>query len=51
MEEGVAWHRFDRIRGAAMLAGAASGFQAGEVFVSARPLGSTDLVKTALPLR
>ncbi|MBI2479048.1 MAG: PIG-L family deacetylase, partial [Planctomycetia bacterium] len=30
---------FDRIRGAAMLAGAASGFQAGEVFVSARPIG------------
>lgn len=42
---------FDRIRGAAMLAGAACGFQAGEVFVSARPLGTTDLIKTALPLR
>ncbi|MEX0818345.1 MAG: PIG-L family deacetylase [Pirellulaceae bacterium] len=42
---------FDRIRGAAMLAGAASGFQAGEVFVSARPLGTTDLMKMALPLR
>lgn len=42
---------FDRIRGAAMLAGAASGFQAGEVFVSARPIGTTDLMKTALPLR
>lgn len=42
---------FDRIRGAAMLAGAASGFAAGEVFVSARPLGTTDLMKTALPLR
>jgi len=41
---------FDRIRGAAMLAGAASGFQAGEVFVSARPLGTRDLVKTALPI-
>ena len=41
---------FDRIRGAAMLAGAASGFQSGEVFVSARPLGTTDLMKTALPL-
>lgn len=40
---------FDRIRGAALLAGAASGFQAGEVFVSARPLGTTDLVKTVLP--
>lgn len=42
---------FDRVRGAAMLAGAASGFQAGEVFVSARPLGSTDLMKTVLPFR
>ncbi|MEO8496687.1 MAG: PIG-L family deacetylase [Planctomycetota bacterium] len=42
---------FDRIRGAAMLAGAASGFAAGEVFVSARPLGTTDLMKTALPFR
>ena len=41
---------FDRIRGAAMLAGSASGFQAGEVFVSARPIGTTDLMKTALPL-
>ena len=40
---------YDRIRGAAMLAGAASGFQAGEIFVSARPLGTTDLVKAALP--
>lgn len=42
---------FDRIRGAAMLAGAASGFQAGEVFVSARPIGTTDLMKTVLPFR
>ncbi|MBC8352410.1 MAG: PIG-L family deacetylase [Planctomycetes bacterium] len=42
---------FERVRGAAMLAGAASGFQAGEVFISARPLGTTDLMKTALPLR
>ncbi|MDA1055702.1 MAG: PIG-L family deacetylase [Planctomycetota bacterium] len=42
---------FDRIRGAAMLAGTACGFQAGEVFVSARPLGTRDLMKTALPLR
>lgn len=43
-------HVFDRIRGAALLAGAASGFHAGEVFVSARPLGTTDLVKTVLPV-
>lgn len=43
-------HIFDRVRGAALLAGAASGFHAGETFVSVRPLGSTDLVKTVLPL-
>src|SRR5947208_12198374 len=42
-------HVFDRIRGAAMLAGAAANFAAGETFVSTRPLGSLDLVKTALP--
>lgn len=41
-------HVFDRIRGAALIAGAASGFHAGETFVSARPLGASDLVKTAL---
>lgn len=39
---------FDRIRGAALLAGAASGFQAGEIFVSARPLGTSDLMRTVL---
>ncbi|MDP7018267.1 MAG: PIG-L family deacetylase [Pirellulaceae bacterium] len=39
---------FDRIRGAAMLAGAAAGFAAGEVFVSTRPLGVKDLVQTVL---
>lgn len=42
-------HVFDRIRGAALLAGAAAGFAAGETFVSTRPLGTLDLVKTALP--
>lgn len=42
-------HVFDRVRGAAMIAGAAANFAAGEVFVSTRPLGSLDLVKTALP--
>jgi len=41
-------HVFDRIRGAALLAGAASGFPAGEVFVSAKLLGARDLVKTVL---
>jgi LmbE family N-acetylglucosaminyl deacetylase len=42
-------HVFDRIRGAAMLAGAAANFAAGETFVSTRPLGTLDLVKTVLP--
>src|SRR5687768_13003151 len=42
-------HVFDRIRGAAMIAGAACGFAAGETFVSTRMLGSLDLVKTVLP--
>lgn len=37
---------FDRIRGAALHSGAAAGFTAGEVFVSTRPLGTFDLVKT-----
>lgn len=41
-------HVFDRVKGAALLAGSAAGFQAGEPFVSVRPLGSVDLVKTAL---
>lgn len=39
---------FDRIRGAAMVAGGSAGFQAGEVFVAARSLGAQDLVKTVL---
>jgi LmbE family N-acetylglucosaminyl deacetylase len=42
-------HVFDRIRGAALLAGAAASFAAGEVFISTRPLGTLDLVKTVLP--
>ena len=42
-------HVFDRVRGAAMICGAACGFAAGETFVNTRPLGSLDLVKTALP--
>ena len=42
-------HVFERIRGAALLAGAGANFAAGEVFISTRPLGSLDLVKTALP--
>lgn len=39
---------FDRIRGAALHSGAAAGFTAGEVFVSTRPLGTFDLVKTVM---
>jgi N-acetylglucosamine malate deacetylase 1 len=42
-------HVFDRIRGAAMISGAACGFAAGEAFVSTRPIGTLDLVKTVLP--
>jgi bacillithiol biosynthesis deacetylase BshB1 len=42
-------HVFDRVRGAAMIAGAACGFAAGETFVSTRMLGALDLVKTVLP--
>ncbi|WP_254513466.1 PIG-L family deacetylase [Anatilimnocola floriformis] len=41
-------HVYDRVKGAALIAGAASGFRAGEAFVSVRPLGAIDLVKTAL---
>ncbi len=33
---------FDRVRGAAIHSGAAAGFHAGEVFVSTRPLGTTE---------
>lgn len=40
---------FDRVRAAAVVAGTAAGFAAGEVFVSPRPLGSHDLLKTVLP--
>jgi LmbE family N-acetylglucosaminyl deacetylase len=36
---------YDRIRGAALQAGAASGFLAGEVFVSTRPLGADNLMQ------
>jgi hypothetical protein len=32
-----------------MITGAAANFAAGEVFVSTRPLGALDLVKTVLP--
>lgn len=42
-------HVFDRIRGAALIAGSASGFHAGEVFVSTRPPGATDLMRFVIP--
>ncbi|MCU0960581.1 MAG: PIG-L family deacetylase [Pirellulaceae bacterium] len=41
-------HVLDRIRGAAMLAGSAAGFAAGEMFVSVRPVGTRDLVQHVL---
>lgn len=44
-------HVFDRVRGAALIAGAAAGFTAGESFVSVRPLGAYDLMKLVLPGR
>ena len=36
---------FDRIRGAALIAGSAAGFSAGETFVGTRPLGTADLMQ------
>ncbi len=36
---------FERIRGAALIAGSGAGFSAGEVFVAVRPLGTQDLMK------
>lgn len=41
-------HVFDRIRGAALIAGSAAGFFAGEIFVATRSLGTTDLMQSAL---
>jgi LmbE family N-acetylglucosaminyl deacetylase len=42
-------HVFDRVRGAALQAGAAAGYTAGESFVPTRTLGTQDLVKFLLP--
>jgi len=42
-------HVFDRIRGAALITGASAGFHAGEVFVSAKPLGTPDLMQFLFP--
>jgi LmbE family N-acetylglucosaminyl deacetylase len=36
---------FDRLRGAALMAGSAAGYHAGETFVCTRPLGTQDLVQ------
>ncbi len=38
-------HVFDRIRGAALVAGTAAGFAAGEVFVNTRPVGTNDMMR------
>ncbi|MCH7724992.1 MAG: PIG-L family deacetylase [Planctomycetes bacterium] len=38
-------HVFDRIRGAALMAGTAAGFAAGEVFVNTRPVGTNDMMR------
>ena len=40
---------FDRIRGAALLAGGAAGFMAGEIFINTKTLGTTDLVRFLFP--
>ena len=40
---------FDRVRSVAESTGMAAGFAAGETFVSTRPIGSADLMKTVFP--
>lgn len=42
-------HVFTRVRGMAMHFGATAGFEAGELFVSPRALGTRDLITFALP--
>jgi LmbE family N-acetylglucosaminyl deacetylase len=39
----------ERVRGAAILAGSAAGYAAGEVLVCTRPLGTTNLMQTFFP--
>lgn len=39
----------DRVKGIAITAGSAAGFDAGEVFASTRPIGCQDLVQTIMP--
>jgi LmbE family N-acetylglucosaminyl deacetylase len=38
-------HVFDRVQGAALVAGGAAGFSAGETFIGTRPLGTADLMQ------
>jgi hypothetical protein len=42
-------HVFERVRGFAMLAGAAAGVAYGEVFVHTKSIVATDLMKLVLP--
>jgi LmbE family N-acetylglucosaminyl deacetylase len=42
-------HVFERVRGAALLAGAAAGFVAGEVFASTRSVGASNLMHFLFP--
>jgi len=42
-------HIFDRIRGAALDVGASAGFQAGEMFISTRTLGASNLMEVVFP--
>jgi LmbE family N-acetylglucosaminyl deacetylase len=42
-------HVFDRVRGAALIAGGACGYHAGETFVHTRGLGTPDLMRTLFP--
>ena len=41
---------FDRIRGAALTAGLAAGYGAGEIFVNTKPVGAPDLMKLLFPV-
>ncbi len=41
-------HVIDRLRAAAILAGASAGYEAGETFFSPRPIGTQDLVQSLL---
>lgn len=43
-------HIYDRVRGAALIAGASAGYTAGESFASARPIGTPDVMRLVFPL-